>query len=189
MTGSFRWKMRTHPSSHGRLPKHGGKIIPRATITTSRLIPARTAHSRRTTRTKTRSLSPHNLPVRIPVEQKGAFVAEDRVTIYCDGGRGRSVTLRKSRVRPHQFYVCNSRKSGDACMAALPTRLPGHLCGMDLNAAAHFMGVTYTLPSEEDAASVNRARAILAAGRALLAKKSVEDQEEYPPFHPAHFPS
>jgi hypothetical protein len=48
---------------------------------------------------------------------------------------------------------------------------------MDLNAAAHFMGVTYTLPSEEDAASVNRARAILAAGRALLAKKNVEDQE------------
>jgi hypothetical protein len=99
-------------------------------------------------------------------------MAEDKVTICCDGGCGRSVTLRKSRVRQHQFYLCNSKKSGDACMAALPMCFPGHLCCMDFNAAAHFMGATYTLPSEEEAASVNRARAILTAGRALLAKKA-----------------
>jgi hypothetical protein len=68
-------------------------------------------------------------------------VAEDNVTIYCDGGCGRSVTLRESRVRQHQIYLSNSKQSRDDCRAALPTRFPGHLCFMEFN-AAHFMGVT-----------------------------------------------
>ncbi len=45
---------------------------------------------------------------------------EERVTIYCAGGCGRSVTLRRSRVNPADFYLCNSRADGQRCRDSLP---------------------------------------------------------------------
>jgi len=45
---------------------------------------------------------------------------QEKVTIFCAGGCGRSVTLRKSRVNPADFYLCNSREDGQRCRDSLP---------------------------------------------------------------------
>ena len=88
----------------------------------------------------------------------------DKVTIYCSGGCGRSVSLRKSKVRPADYYVCDSREDRGKCMEALPPVPPDMIAVMELNASAHFTGITYKKPAADDIAAVARANRILRLG-------------------------
>lgn len=101
----------------------------------------------------------------------------DKVTIFCSGGCGRLVTLRKIKVRPADYYVCDSREDGKKCRKALPTKPPSMIAVIELNAAAHFTGITYKKPDAEDIAAIARANRILRSGqgsrsRAELSVKS-----------------
>ena len=98
----------------------------------------------------------------------------DKVIISCSGGRGCTVTLRRSKVQKADYYLCESRESGHLCRQKLPQLQPGKVRRVEMNAAAHFWGYTDELASAEDMASITRAREILAAGVAQLAiKKAV----------------
>jgi hypothetical protein len=89
-----------------------------------------------------------------------------KVTIFCYGGCGRSVTLRKSKVHQADFYVCETRLDGDRCRKKLPLLMPGKLRRIDMHAAASFWGYTDEWADAEQAESVLRAQAILQAGLA-----------------------
>jgi hypothetical protein len=82
----------------------------------------------------------------------------NKVIVFCSGGCGRSVTLRKSRIIPADFYVCNSRADGNKCTALVMAQRPADmLAGVEFNAAAHFTGITFKVPDEEERASLARA--------------------------------
>lgn len=82
----------------------------------------------------------------------------NKVTVFCAGGCGRSVTLRKARIIPAGFYVCNSRDDGDSCKASVMARRTADMIAViELNAAAHFTGITFKVPDEEERASLARA--------------------------------
>lgn len=53
------------------------------------------------------------------------MIQSEKVTIYCYGGYGRSVTPHKSKVRKADYYLCYSRQSGAQCEAKRPSLLPG----------------------------------------------------------------
>ncbi len=91
-----------------------------------------------------------------------------RVAIFCDGGCGRKVVLRKSKVSPAQYYLCNSRESGRACEDKLPPRHEGMMRYVTMNAAAHFWGYTDRIADQEDKEAVMRAKAFLALGLAKI---------------------
>lgn len=82
----------------------------------------------------------------------------DQVTIFCAGGCGRSVTVRKARIKPADFYVCDTRADGARCRASLPVRPPGTIAVSAFNAAGSFMGVTYKVPSQDEHAALARAQ-------------------------------
>lgn len=82
---------------------------------------------------------------------------EERVTIYCAGGCGRSVTLRRSRVNPADFYLCNSRADGQRCRDSLPPVPEGKITVIRFNSAGSFTGISYEVPSEERRAAIARA--------------------------------
>jgi hypothetical protein len=85
------------------------------------------------------------------------------------GECGCSVSLRKSKVRSAQYYLCGTKKHGHLCEAKLPPLPPGMVRSIEINAAAHFWGYTDEWPDAETTASLGRARAILAVGVAQLA--------------------
>jgi hypothetical protein len=93
----------------------------------------------------------------------------EKITIFCYGGCGRSVTLRKSKVHPADFYLCETRLDGDRCRGKLPPLMPGKVRGTDMHAAASFWGYTDVWMDAEHAAGVMRAHAILQAGLAQWA--------------------
>lgn len=88
----------------------------------------------------------------------------EKVTIHCHGGCGRTVTLRKNKVHKADYYLCNSRECGKLCEQKLPPLLNGKVRCVDMYAAANFWGYSDVWPDAETAASVIRAREILAAG-------------------------
>lgn len=92
----------------------------------------------------------------------------EKITIACFGECGRSVTLRRSKVRKADYYLCNSNVEGRLCEAKLPLLAHGKVRCINMNAAGSFWGYTDRPMSEEDAAFMARARAILAAA---IAKK------------------
>ncbi|ADH65435.1 hypothetical protein Mesil_3648 (plasmid) [Allomeiothermus silvanus DSM 9946] len=92
----------------------------------------------------------------------------EKVTIYCYGGCGRSVTLQKSKVQKADYYICGSRESGAQCEARLPPLSPGKVRYAVINAAGSFWGYTDEWPDTETAASVMRAQEIRAAGLAQM---------------------
>jgi hypothetical protein len=92
-----------------------------------------------------------------------------KVTIFCYGGCGRSVTLRKSKVHQADFYVCETRLDGHRCRTKLPLLMPGKLRQIVMCAAASFWGYTDVWADPEQMASVLRAQAILGAGLAQQA--------------------
>jgi hypothetical protein len=87
----------------------------------------------------------------------------EKVTIQCYGGCGRSVTLRKNKVRKADYYLCNSKQDGAQCEKMLPALQAGKVRVIDMNAAGPFCGYRDEWPDAETAASVVRARGILAA--------------------------
>jgi hypothetical protein len=89
-----------------------------------------------------------------------------KVTIFCYGGCGRSVTLRKNKVFQADFYLCASRQDGSRCKAKLPPLMPGKVRQIDMQAAASFWGYTDVWPDAEQAAAVLRAQTILQVGLA-----------------------
>lgn len=93
----------------------------------------------------------------------------EKVTIYCDGGCGRSVTLRKSKAHKADYYLCHSKQDGTRCKAKLPPLAPGKVRVVDMYAAASLWGYRDVWPDAEQAASVMRAREILAAGLTQMA--------------------
>ncbi len=114
--------------------------------------------------------APH--PQLTPIPDKAGWVR-----IECAGGCGRHVEIRRKSVASATFYVCNSRASGCKCKASLPPALPGQICSMEFNAAAHFMGITYKWPTPSQAASMARAQGILAAGLTQLAMEKAGREE------------
>lgn len=96
----------------------------------------------------------------------------DKVTVLCSGGCGRTVTLRASKVQKADYYLCQSRESGRQCEQKLPPLQPGKVRRVEMNAAANFWGYTDELASEDDMASIIRAREILAAGVVQMALKT-----------------
>lgn len=92
-----------------------------------------------------------------------------KVTIACYGGCGQTVTLCKSKVHKADYYLCHSRDHGHLCEQKLPPLFPGKVRCIDMHAAASFWGYTDEWPDAETAASVMRAREILAAGVTQLA--------------------
>lgn len=95
----------------------------------------------------------------------------EKVTIYCHGGCGRSVTLKKSKVRKADYYLCHSKQDGAQCETKLPALQAGKVRIVDMYAAGSFWGYRDEWPDTETAASVIRAREILAAGLAHMAIK------------------
>lgn len=93
----------------------------------------------------------------------------ERVTIYCYGGCGRSVTLRKSKVHKADYYLCHSRQDGIQCHKTLPAQQAGKVRVVDMHAAASFWGYSDEWPDAQTTASVIRAREILAAGVTQMA--------------------
>lgn len=93
----------------------------------------------------------------------------EKVTIYCHGGCGRFVTLRKSKVHQADYYLCHSRLDAIECEAKLAPLQPGKVRVEDMYAAASFWGYRDVWPDAAQAASVMRAREILAAGVAQMA--------------------
>ncbi len=93
----------------------------------------------------------------------------EKITITCSGGCGRTVTLRKSKVQQADYYLCQSKISGQQCEANLPPLMPGKMRRVELNAAASFWGYTDIVPDAQMAASMLHAREILAAGLTKLA--------------------
>lgn len=93
----------------------------------------------------------------------------EKVTIYCHGGCGRSVTLRKSKVHKADYYLCHSRQDGIQCHKTLPPQHAGKVRVVDMYSAASFWGYRDEWPDAHTAASVIRAREILAAGVTQMA--------------------
>ena len=79
------------------------------------------------------------------------------------------MSLRKSKVRSAQYYLCESKEHGRLCKAKLPPLPPGMVRSIEINAAANFWGYTDEWPDAETTASLQRAREVLAAGVAQLA--------------------
>lgn len=93
----------------------------------------------------------------------------EKVTIQCHGGCGRSVMLRKSKVHKADYYLCHSRQDGVQCEKTLPARQAGKVRVVDRYAAGSFWGCRDEWPDAETAASVIRARDLLAPGLAQMA--------------------
>lgn len=92
-----------------------------------------------------------------------------RINIECFGECGCSVSLRKSKTRGAQYYLCGSKEHGRLCEAKLPPLPPGLVRSVEINAAAYFWGYTDERPDAETTASLQRAREVLAVGVAQLA--------------------
>ena len=95
----------------------------------------------------------------------------NKITIYCDGGCGRSVTLRKSKIRKAEYYLCHSVIDGKKSKKSLPPLRDGMVRIVDMDAASCFWGYTYKWPDIETAQSMQRAKDILHRGLEQLNKK------------------
>ena len=83
------------------------------------------------------------------------------VTVYCDGGCGRSVTLRKKKVQKADYYLCNTKQDGYCCEKNIPSKPEGMVRVMIFNAAASFKGYRDEVPDEKTLAAIERAKDIL----------------------------
>jgi len=79
------------------------------------------------------------------------------------------MTLRKSKVHKADYYLYHSRQGGVQCEKMIPALQAGKVRVVDRYAAGSFWGYRDEWPDAETAASVIRAREILAAGVTQLA--------------------
>ncbi len=98
----------------------------------------------------------------------------NRVTILCSGGCGRSVTLRKSKVEKFDYYLCDSRKDGKSCREFIPKCPEGMIAVESMNAVACFTGISYKIPTEEERASIARAKQIRESGIRYIKEQKQE---------------
>jgi hypothetical protein len=96
-------------------------------------------------------------------------VSSAKINVECFGECGCVVSLRKSKVRSAQYYLCGSKEHGRLCEGKLPPLPPGMVRSVEINVAAHFWGYTDEWPDAEMTESLQRAREVLAAGIAQLA--------------------
>ena len=80
------------------------------------------------------------------------------VTIYCDGGCGLSVTLRKNKLRKADYYLCQCGYNRRSCENKLPKLRDGMVRHVDINAAGSFCGYSDRWPDIETAMAVKRAK-------------------------------
>lgn len=73
-----------------------------------------------------------------------------KVTIFCSGGCGRSITLRKSKIEKCDYYICNSKIDRQNCEEFIPKPEKGMFRIQTLNAAGSFIGISNTLPTKDD---------------------------------------
>jgi hypothetical protein len=99
---------------------------------------------------------------------------DEKITIFCYGGCGRSVTVRKKKIQEANYYLCNSKVDGRICESKLPSldREHGYVRHVYMNTAASFWGYRDAVATAEEAKSVNRAKEILAAG---ITQKIISD--------------
>lgn len=99
-----------------------------------------------------------------------------KCTIFCYGGCGRSVTLRKSKIHPADYYLCHSRESGIECEKKLPPLSFGMTRSIDIYAASSFWGYTYEIAGKEILESIVKAKEIHATGVVKLAIEKAKKQ-------------
>jgi hypothetical protein len=99
-----------------------------------------------------------------PAEKNGQSI------VTCDGGCGRSDTLRTKKIHKSDYYICDTKVDGSKCLATLPPLPEGMVRQMEFNAASSFTGYSDVIPDEETRASVERAKQILKIGKRQTAK-------------------
>lgn len=113
-------------------------------------------------------------------KERGALSKQNRedskITVFCAGGCGRSVSLRRAVIAPMDYYTCNSRECGRECEHKLPPKPAGMVREMTFNAAAHFSGFRDVTPDADTLASIQRAQEIHAAGIVKLAIEKAQKQ-------------
>lgn len=71
-----------------------------------------------------------------------------KIRIYCAGGCGKYIDIKKRSDKKHDYYLCNSIETRDSCQANLLKKI-GYtnsdrvVMKMRWNAAAHFTGVDF----------------------------------------------
>lgn len=93
--------------------------------------------------------------------QAVAMSVAQKISVHCYGGCGKSETLRKSKVRASDYFVCSCAD----CRSKLPPLMPGKIREFNMQAAGSFCGVRDIWPSAEQAARVLSARTTLAAAQ------------------------
>lgn len=86
--------------------------------------------------------------------------------VYCDGGCGKTQSVRPRHVRPATWYVC-----GQVCEIRLPPKDQRLVRIIEYNAAGGFTGVTDRIPTIEERKSVERAGALRDIARIEIDKR------------------
>ena len=100
----------------------------------------------------------------------------EKATIECFGRCGCSVTVRKSKIRSAQYYLCHSKDHGRLCEEKLPPLPLGMVRTLEINAAAYLWGHTDQWMDAETAASRLRARQNLTIG---MSQKAIEKARKH----------
>jgi len=104
-----------------------------------------------------------------------------KVTIFCYGECGRSVTLRKSKVQKADYYLCNTTADGIKCLKKLPPISTGKARHIEINAAGSFWGYSDRFLDKETAFGIVRARAILADGLRIVKERQYTQEVLHTP--------
>jgi hypothetical protein len=92
---------------------------------------------------------------------------KEKVFVACSGGCGRTASVTKRKAQHYDYYLCDSRESGQRCRDLLPPLKAGFVRSISHNGFAHFTGVSDRVATVEDQAAVARARALVAAAARL----------------------
>lgn len=85
--------------------------------------------------------------------KRTGWKAEPPIEVRCDGGCGKTQSIRKRRIRKAAFYVCSH-----ICEAKLPRKPEVFVRVVDYNACGGFTGITDRAPSPWERAAIERAR-------------------------------
>lgn len=96
------------------------------------------------------------------------------IEVWCQGGCGIVQRVRPHKMQPCDYYYCGKQE----CEKKLPPRQEGQITRVQYNAVACFTGLTYVWPNEEEKASLQRAKELLAIGTTQLILKHLQDQKD-----------
>jgi len=92
-------------------------------------------------------------------------MSNNKITIYCDGGCGQSITLKKSKVHKVDYYFCDTIKHRKNCEKVILSKCPkGYMATFSYNVAGSFSGYSFEKPSQDDLKRVHNAQMILKYG-------------------------